>query len=767
MNKVEEPYSATVLQQAIGEPLRSEQRTTEFLPRVLSPFDMLVIFIAIVLFIPDGTVVQVTQQAGGAAYIYWLIGAATFLLPGAVVTGQLNRFLPAEGSVYVWTHRALGSLWGFFAGFCAWFPGILVLLSTGEFALSLVQSIGLQITKTQIAWLESPWQQGIFVIAFLCIAGWLSTLPLRLVMNVAKIVIIGYGVAILAVGLAGVVWLVTGHAPQTSFAIEQVGSGPQNLSLYGVIVLALFGVEVPFNMAAETRQRKISSRFLLWGSLLILAAYLIDTFGVMAVVSQSNTDPGYATLAALGIVFGTPVSVLLGIIFISFFLISTVIFNVSFARILFVSALDHRLPPVLGRVNRNGVPTFATNVQIMLVLAIAVLLYFLLPLLYPREGINFSARVYNVTDAATTVVWCLSMIILFLDLPILLRRFRDLLIVRRDQLIAPLWLLYTCCVVGAVGSGVAIWSTVSSSWDNTLIPDPYWAVIVIGATLASLVLGLLGAAYPRLLSNLNEQTAVARENARLYEDLRVAYEKLSQLDKMKDDFLATASHELRTPLTIIQGYLELLSEMSEERTTPEVRRSFMNNARRACEELALLQANILDASSIEHDKVKLHSSNLSLKSICSSVLDLFEPIILKQHRTVEIHMKDSLIVWADETRLKQVLRNLVANAFRYTPPRSPLIITASIDQEQQQVRVNISDRGPGIPPDKQELIFERFVRLERDTVGDIRGSGLGLAISRQLIEAMHGTLTVQSSGIKGEGATFTFTLPMGIEAATP
>src|SRR6266700_752147 len=114
MNRVEEHDVPTVLQQAIGEPLRSEQRTVKVLPRVLSSVDMLVIFIAIVLFIPDSTVVQVTQQAGGSAYLYWLIGAITFLVPGAIITAQLNHFLPAEGSIYVWTHRAFGSLGGFF-----------------------------------------------------------------------------------------------------------------------------------------------------------------------------------------------------------------------------------------------------------------------------------------------------------------------------------------------------------------------------------------------------------------------------------------------------------------------------------------------------------------------------------------------------------------------------------------------------------------------------------------------------------------------------
>jgi signal transduction histidine kinase len=77
------------------------------------------------------------------------------------------------------------------------------------------------------------------------------------------------------------------------------------------------------------------------------------------------------------------------------------------------------------------------------------------------------------------------------------------------------------------------------------------------------------------------------------------------------------------------------------------------------------------------------------------------------------------------------------------------------------VRIKVIDRGFGVPPDKQEAIFERFVRLERDMHGTVRGSGLGLAITRQLVEAMHGTIALESSGVKGEGSTFSFTLPTG------
>ena len=138
LNNIKGKYTPTVFQNAIGEPLRSEQRINDFFPRVLTRVDLLVIFIAIVLFIPNASVVQATQGAGAATYLYWVIGTITFLIPGAIVAGQLNRFMPVDGSIYVWTHRALGPLFAFFAGFCSWFPGVLVLLSAAAGILTLI-----------------------------------------------------------------------------------------------------------------------------------------------------------------------------------------------------------------------------------------------------------------------------------------------------------------------------------------------------------------------------------------------------------------------------------------------------------------------------------------------------------------------------------------------------------------------------------------------------------------------------------------------------
>src|SRR6266480_1952257 len=139
MSKLEGQYAPTPMQSIMGEPLRSEQRTGEILPRVLSRVDMLVIFITIVLFIPNVSVVCATG-----------VGSA----------------------IYVWTHKALGPLWGFFAGFCAWFPVILAVLAGGDTMLSLVQGIGVQLFGANTGWLAAPWQQGIFVVAILIVAGW-------------------------------------------------------------------------------------------------------------------------------------------------------------------------------------------------------------------------------------------------------------------------------------------------------------------------------------------------------------------------------------------------------------------------------------------------------------------------------------------------------------------------------------------------------------------------------------------------------------------
>ena len=756
MNELEGQYTPTPMQHAIGAPLPSEQRTGLLLPRVLSPVDLLALFITSVLYIPTVSIVEATHGVGRAAYLYWVLGAVTFLLPGVIVAGQLTRLIPVDGSIYVWTHRALGPLWGFLAGFFAWVAGILALLSACVAVLVMVHGIGSVWLGARSTWLAAPWQQGLIVVGVLLLTGWLATWPLRLVMRMAKIVILLYLLGIAVVGLAGIVWLLGGHPPQPALTTSKHGFGIQSIVLYSVIVLGLLGVEVPLNLAAEATQPQASRLFLRWGPPLVLLAYLLGTFGVKTVVPEQTAGVLYSTLIAVRMVFGIPAAVSVGCSFICFFVMTAVLYHVAFARLLFVAALDQRLPAGLTRLNRFAAPSRATTIQTIIALSIVVSTFLLGSLVFPLHMARFPLVVYTVSQATTAVIWCLSMVILFLDLPILLGRFRAVLESRPDQLIAPRPVLYLCAAAGALVSLVAIWATFTQSWEPDLISTADWVQSVGLSILILLALGLLGAAYPRLWARLEKQTATARENARLYHELR-------ELDRLKDAFLLSASHELRTPLTIMQGYLELLREMED--VSPDQRRTFVNKACRACDELVLIQSNIMDAARLEVDAATLHNTSIALRDICTSVVDLFEPWILQQQRSFEVDIAPDMLVWADEMRLRQVLHNLLSNALRYSPPHTPIGVTATREQEAGLVRVSVMDHGLGIPADKQEAIFDRFVRLDRDRYGTVRGSGLGLFITRQLVEAMGGTINVQSSGIEGEGSTFSCTLPVAKRAA--
>src|SRR5258707_12289182 len=148
--------------------LRSERIAGGILPKVLNSFDMVVIVVAIILWIPNSAVVA---RAGAAAFIYWGLGFITFLIPGAIVTGQLGLMFPGEGSIYVWTTKAFGRFTGFIAGFCAWWPSILVMIAAGDVIVSLIQHLG---TLLQTPLLQEPSTQDYVIIITLVLSSVLS-----------------------------------------------------------------------------------------------------------------------------------------------------------------------------------------------------------------------------------------------------------------------------------------------------------------------------------------------------------------------------------------------------------------------------------------------------------------------------------------------------------------------------------------------------------------------------------------------------------------
>src|SRR4030081_649504 len=470
---------------SVGAPIRSGELLSEriapgILPKVLGPFDMVAIFVAIVLFAVQGSVVQ---QAGASAFVYWILGFLTFLIPGAIVTGQLGLMFPGEGSIYVWTNKALGTFWGFFAGFCAWWPGALVMVATADLVVTLLQFL----LKLPPFNLQNPlgdiWQQGVIILAVIWFSSGLSILRFRVTQNLVNGVFVIYGAAILAVGLAGLAWLLGGHPAANDFSAPAWSLTSGNATFYGLVILALLGVEVPLNMGVEIKDRKAITSYLFWGSIVVMAAYLLLTFGAMVVVPQKDANSTTAILQAVQIALGSGVSTVVTLILIAFFLFNTTVYNYSFARLLFVSGLDRRLPQAMGRVNRNKVPHIAVLTQAVITSIITVLTFIVF-----SGNPNLSTQVYLVLQAAVTVIWCLSMVMLFVDVLVIRSKFPTEF--KREQL-APSGVFVAASVAGAVARGAGIWATLTVSWNPQLIANGPWLLIVGGVTVVSLVVAVI------------------------------------------------------------------------------------------------------------------------------------------------------------------------------------------------------------------------------------------------------------------------------------
>jgi signal transduction histidine kinase len=249
--------------------------------------------------------------------------------------------------------------------------------------------------------------------------------------------------------------------------------------------------------------------------------------------------------------------------------------------------------------------------------------------------------------------------------------------------------------------------------------------------------------------------------------VEAAYNQQVHLNELKDDFLLNVNHELRTPLTAIYGFLDLLREYHGQLDS-STELTLINQAVHGCEELQQLVNNVLDTLQGDFKEKGPASEVFSIATLADEVLNLFEPQ-KKLNYHINMVIPEDLFVMADRQYVRQVLINLLSNAFKYAPIHTPIEISARIydhsiakENVQPLVCISVQDAGPGIPPSEAPLLFGKFVRLKRDLVGSVRGTGLGLYISKQLVEAMGGNIWVESSGIVEQGSRFSFTLPRAV-----
>ncbi len=417
---------ASTAESGSSDVLRSERIAGGILPKVLNSFDMVAIFVAIVLFISNSAVIT---GAGEAAYIYWGLGFITFLIPGAIVTGQLGLMFPGEGSIYVWTNKAFGAFLGFFAGFCAWWPGVLVMIATGDAVVALIQQLNAN-------FLTEPWQQGVVIIAVIAFSFVLSILRFRVTQNFVNIIFLAYGGAILLIGLAGVLWLLSGHHANTdlSFRTGSWGLNRGNFTFYGLVILALLGVEVPLNMGVEINDARAITRYLFWGSAVVIVAYLIGTFGIMMAVPASQQGNPSAIATAVQNGFGAA-------------------------------------GPVLG-----------TRV--------------------------LSTIVYDILQAAVTVIWCVSMVILFIDVIIIRYKYHEVFLRTR---LAPDWVFYLCSVVGLCAAAFGVYVTFTGPW-TTLLSYTTWILWIGSIAVLSLIIGavLFFIGQATIKGDVSDEEAIAQ-----------------------------------------------------------------------------------------------------------------------------------------------------------------------------------------------------------------------------------------------------------------
>ncbi|HYY54956.1 MAG TPA: ATP-binding protein [Candidatus Dormibacteraeota bacterium] len=257
-----------------------------------------------------------------------------------------------------------------------------------------------------------------------------------------------------------------------------------------------------------------------------------------------------------------------------------------------------------------------------------------------------------------------------------------------------------------------------------------------------------------LRANNLQLERVAKENADLVIELRENNEQLERASRLKSEFLASVSHELRTPMNAIIGYTKLMldgidGELSEQQATD------LQRVASAADNLLVLINDLLDLAKIEAGRMEIRPEEVDLVSVASDVVELVRPAANAKHISVTSSITAALpTVFADPSKTRQIIANLMSNAVKFTE-RGGVAIDAVADD--RWVTVTVRDTGIGIPADARDYIFDEFRQVDSSATRKYGGTGLGLAITRRLVELQGGRIWVESE--LGKGSTFHFTVP--------
>ena len=224
-------------------------------------------------------------------------------------------------------------------------------------------------------------------------------------------------------------------------------------------------------------------------------------------------------------------------------------------------------------------------------------------------------------------------------------------------------------------------------------------------------------------------------------------------NQAKTDFLSRMSHEIRTPLNAVRGFAQLLAQ-TQAPDSPPATRNYVDQIMHSSQLLSELVSDVLDLQQIEAGAMHLHAERLNLSELITTCLAMFGPTMDQHGLTQDLNLGHTGPAWADKRRLAQVINNLVSNAIKYNRPGGRVSV-ATQEVPPGQWQMTVQDTGPGMSQAQLGKLFQPFERLGKDT-SSIEGTGLGLIITKSLVEAMGGSLDINSS--IGEGTRITVTL---------
>ncbi|RMF05695.1 MAG: GAF domain-containing protein, partial [Chloroflexi bacterium] len=251
---------------------------------------------------------------------------------------------------------------------------------------------------------------------------------------------------------------------------------------------------------------------------------------------------------------------------------------------------------------------------------------------------------------------------------------------------------------------------------------------------------------------LVNQASIAIDNARLFD-------KVTEANNAKSEFMNTASHELKIPMTSIKGYAKLL-QMGAAGTLNEKQTDFLNVISNNVDRMDRLVSDLLDVSRIEAGRIRLELENVQIKDVITDVVESVSTQIENKHLHLKLKLDEDLPeIRADYGRMVQIVTNLVSNAYKYTPEGGNITVSAhSQNSGFEGISVTVADTGFGISEEDQAKLFTNFFRSGDQNIRNEPGTGLGLSITKKIIENHGGELSFESE--LGKGSAFTFTMPL-------